>query len=161
MIFFSNQFSEPYKTREMLIADLKRCDATIETKGSVKKLQELCEKQGIAIRYQKPKVRYGWANKPKGSLQILFELGFIDPTNWKSYTEKGTKDEYGILREETSLKNLIKIQHDFMSELTLLQFHGQKLGVVVDRTPKCHPEIAGEGIEYIWSYSKCIYCGMH
>jgi hypothetical protein len=41
--------------------------------------------------------------------------------------------------------------------LTLLQYHGKKLGVIVDRTPKCHPEIAGEGIEYLWGVAKMIY----
>eukprot|EP00957_Ditylum_brightwellii_P167764 12771434-Ditylum_brightwellii.AAC.1 len=33
---------------------------------------------------------------------------------------------------------------------------GNNLGisVVVDRTPKGHPELAGEGIEYTWANSK-------
>ena len=33
---------------------------------------------------------------------------------------------------------------------------GEKLGfvVVIDRTPKCHPEVAGMGIEYTWAQSK-------
>ena len=26
--------------------------------------------------------------------------------------------------------------------------------IIVDRTPKCHPEVAGEGIEYSWARSK-------
>jgi hypothetical protein len=28
------------------------------------------------------------------------------------------------------------------------------MGVLVDRTPKCHCELAGEGIEYSWGCSK-------
>jgi hypothetical protein len=41
-------------------------------------------------------------------------------------------------------------QMDFIEEETLLQYHGRQLGVIIDRTPKCHPEMAGEGIEYNW-----------
>jgi hypothetical protein len=32
--------------------------------------------------------------------------------------------------------------------------YGKQMGVTVDRTPKCHPEMAGEGIEYAWAGSK-------
>jgi hypothetical protein len=31
------------------------------------------------------------------------------------------------------------------------------MGVLVDRTPKCHCELAGEGIEYSWGCSKNYY----
>ena len=51
----------------------------------------------------------------------------------------------------------MKLQNDFATERTLLQFHGHKLGVMIDRTPKCHPEIAGEGIEYRSALAKCHY----
>ena len=51
----------------------------------------------------------------------------------------------------------MKLQSDFVNELTLLQFHAKRIGVTVDRTPKCHPEIAGEGIEYAWALSKLSY----
>jgi hypothetical protein len=46
---------------------------------------------------------------------------------------------------------------DFIEEETLLQYHGRLLGVQVVRTPKCHPEIAGEGIEYDWGCGKGFY----
>ena len=42
----------------------------------------------------------------------------------------------------------------------MLQYSAKKIGekmgmtVVVERSPKCHPELAGEGIEYTWGYSK-------
>ena len=39
----------------------------------------------------------------------------------------------------------------------MLQHVGDKLGVTIDRTPKCHPEMAGEGIEYIWGIIKTKY----
>jgi hypothetical protein len=43
--------------------------------------------------------------------------------------ERGQKDdEMGNLKEDTSINLLIQKQLDFMSELTLLQYHGAKLG---------------------------------
>ena len=51
----------------------------------------------------------------------------------------------------------MKLQEDFVNEVTLLQFHTQKLGASVDRSPKCHPELAGEGIEYAWALAKLRY----
>ncbi len=32
----------------------------------------------------------------------------------------------------------------------MMQYIGTKLGVEVMLTPKCHAEIAGEGVEYMW-----------
>ena len=49
------------------------------------------------------------------------------------------------------------LQSDFMNEITLLQHHGIKMGVIIDRSPKCHPELAGKGIEYDWGLSKLHY----
>ena len=66
--------------------------------------------------------------------------GFVDPTG-----------------SNFSLKKLMKLQKDFNEEIALLQFHREQMGVKVDRTPKCHPEIAGEGIEYAWGISKLVY----
>ena len=51
----------------------------------------------------------------------------------------------------------MSIQKDFVEEKTLLQHYREKLGVVVDWTPKCHPEMAGEGIEHAWACFK-LHC---
>ena len=51
----------------------------------------------------------------------------------------------------------MQLQSDFLNEVTLLQFHAEKLGVKIDSTPKCHPELAGEGIEYLWVLAKFFY----
>jgi hypothetical protein len=37
---------------------------------------------------------------------------------------------------------------DFLEEERLLQYHSRLIGILVDCTPICHPELAGEGIEY-------------
>jgi hypothetical protein len=52
---------------------------------------------------------------------------------------------------------MMEQQMDFIEEETLLQYHGRQLGVTIDRTPKCHPEMAGEGIEYNWGCAKGYY----
>ena len=43
---------------------------------------------------------------------------------------------------------------DFEEEEMMLQMMGCQMAVEIDRTPKCHCEIAGEGIEYSWACSK-------
>ncbi len=34
---------------------------------------------------------------------------------------------------------------------------GEQLGVKIDCSTKCHPEMAGEGIEYSWGRAKSVY----
>jgi hypothetical protein len=125
--------------------------------GNLKHLQAQCKALDLPITGTEEKIREGWVGKPKGSLQILYERGWVDPDKWKKYTDKGRLDEMGILMEQTSLNLLMQKQSDFATELTLLQFYGSKMGAIVDRTPKCHPELAGEGIEYIWGMAKLYY----
>ena len=59
--------------------------------------------------------------------------------------------------KNTSLKLLMANCLDFEEEESLLQYYGQDLGVTIDCTPKCHCELAGEGIEYAWGFSKNYY----
>ena len=42
-------------------------------------------------------------------------------------------------------------------EESMLQTMGRKIDILVDRKPKCHCELAGEGIEYSWGCSKNKY----
>ena len=51
----------------------------------------------------------------------------------------------------------MQLQTNFVNEVTLLQLHAQKLGVSIDQSPKCHPELTGEGIEYLWALAKWYY----
>lgn len=51
----------------------------------------------------------------------------------------------------------MSLQSDFVNEKTMLQFIGEKLGCIIDRTPKCHPEMAGDGIKYEWVMAKLWY----
>jgi hypothetical protein len=77
---------------------------------------------------------------------VLWERGLIDPHNLNQYTMDGRKDQFGVLQPHTSLKHLLRSCRDFQEEESLLQTMGRKMGVLVDRTPKCHCELAGEGV---------------
>ena len=102
-------------------------------------------------------MKEGWFGKSKGVLQILWERGFIDPNDHAKYTMKGKLDDRGILMKQTSLNYMIQQCEDFVNEKSMLQHIGEKLGLVVDRSPKCTPEIAGEGVEYSWGCGKLYY----
>ncbi len=58
---------------------------------------------------------------------------------------------------ETSLKGLMANCVDFEEEESLLQANGREMGVLVNRTPKCHCELVGDRIEYTWGCSKNHY----
>ena len=152
------------RTRELtvssLICKLKEFGLS-DPRGSKKELQDLCKSLNITISVTEPDILEGWVGKPKGALQLLFERGWIDPDNIKMYTAKGKAAVAGSSSSDGndySIRNLMKLQEDFTDEITLLQYHAQQLGVRVDRTPKCHPEVAGEGIEYAWGIAKLFYC---
>ncbi len=77
----------------------------------------------------------------------------IDPTisNLKIYyIIIGQKNALGILMPETSLKQILANCSHLKEEEMMLQSMGRNMGVLVNRTLKCHPELAGEGIKYSW-----------
>jgi hypothetical protein len=142
--------------KNKLVEDLKEMGIE-KPGGTLKQLQLHCKRLNLPTAYQEERIEEGWVNKPKGSFQVLYERGWINPNMWKQYTNEGRKDEMGNLIQKTSIDHLMQQQPDFQSELTLLQYYAKQLGVIVDRTPKCHPELAGEGIEYVWAFAKLFY----
>jgi hypothetical protein len=145
-----------FRNKKDLQTDLRA--KGVSAKGGKDDLQALCKNKDIPIEEEIEEVVEGWEGKPKGMLQILWERGFIDPAKKKEdYTIGGKKEALGNIDPETSLKRLMSLLTDFIQEETLLQYHGRLLGVKVERTPKCHPEIAGEGIEYDWGCAKGVY----
>ncbi len=93
-------------------------------------MQELCKQHNLPTEVIEQKIVEGWEGKQKGLLQILWERGFVDVENLSAYTVDGRKDAFGVVQKETSL---------------------------VDCTPKCHCEMAGEGIEYSRGCAKNAY----
>ena len=73
------------------------------------------------------------------------------------YTINGKKNTLGILQCKTSLKAIISNCTDFEEEETMLQAMGRSMGVIINRSPKCHPKLAGEGVEYSWGCAKNAY----
>ena len=78
--------------------------------------------------------------KPQGETSTSVGLDSVDPTGCAF-----------------SIRKIMKLQMDFMQELTLLQYLVIQMGANIDRTPKCHPEMAGEGVEYAWALAKLKY----
>jgi hypothetical protein len=113
---------------------------------------------GIALTYEKRDIIQGWEGQPKGMEQILWERGWINPmVTRKVYTVHGTKDSMGAVRKDTSLLYLMSNLKDFHGQETMLQLKATEMGIFIDRTPKCHCELAGEGIEYAWGCTKNRY----
>jgi hypothetical protein len=94
------------------------------------------------------KIIDGWEGKAKGLMQVLWERGFVDVNDVSKYTLNRWQDASGILMKETSLMYLMSNCQDFEDEESLLQTMGREM---VDFTPKCHCELAGEGIEYTYN----------
>ena len=145
--------SERELTKSDLIISLQNAGIK-DPCGSKEKLQELAVTHKLPIKFTKKIIKEGWMLKQKGALQILFERGWVDPSNIHWYTAKGREGPEGV---EYSINWLMEKQDDFLTETTLLQYHANRLGVTLERSPKCHPEIAGEGIEYGWALSKGHY----
>jgi hypothetical protein len=136
----------------------KLAEEGIVAAGNYNAIAKIATERNVPIFEQDlPKIREGWVGKPKGIYQVLWERGWLDPDNLKQYTMNGKKDRYGIIQLQSSLKNLLRSCRDFQEEESLLQSMGRKMGVVIDRTPKCHCELAGEGIEYSWGCAKNFY----
>ena len=74
--------------------------------------------------------------------------------NFSNYRKEAFIDEFGNDNTEYSLTKIIQQQPDFIKEINLLQHTAKELGSEVDRTPKFHPELADEGIDYIWENQK-------
>jgi len=123
-----------------------------------KEVHDIARRHGVSLTENTAIIKEGWEGKPKGILQILREHGLIDDSNYKKKTLDGRKDpETGEIQLGTSLRALLEQCSDFKNELSALQLLGQEIGITVDATPKYHAELAGEGIEYSWGYSKGLY----
>ena len=150
---------EVERNRTELDIDLRALG--ISTKGKNKReLAELCQQHQIATLKNVEKVKEGWEGKPKGLLQILWERGLIDGAKLNNYSLTGKKDELGTVDNSTSLRHIMGMCTDFLNEEGMMQHIGKGLGVKVLLTPKCHAELAGEGVEYVWACAKGAYRNM-
>lgn len=126
------------------------------------------EWQSNASERERESEASGWLNQPKGLKQYLFERGFWHPSN--SQTLDGTVDVLGNIKRweeelvledgskkkiivSSSLRECAEYLYDFANEITQLEQLVMDLGHRMDKSPKYHPEIAGEGIELCWGKS--------
>ena len=154
------------KTAAELIRDLFVMK-NVRIKGNKKKLKEAADKYNVPTTKDEPKILVkGWQGEAKGLLQVLWERGFIDTTKGaRYYAKNGTRDEAGIIRPDTNLQELMGNCIDFEEEHTLLQSKVLEMcdrpgQFFLDRSPKCHCELAGDGIEYGWGCGKNYYRGL-
>jgi hypothetical protein len=117
-----------------------------------------------------PNLKQGYIGRDKGAKQIAFERGFFNASckldgvdvSWEGDLIKDDQgrqllDKHGskARNRDRSVRRMLEGCKDFANEKTLLQHVLEdKLGCLCMLTPKCHPEIAGRGIEYAWGYSK-------
>jgi hypothetical protein len=66
----------------------------------------------------------------------------------------------GEAQQRNKSPRILEGRKDFANETPQLEFIAQKyLEAFVCLTSKCHPNIAGQGIEYTWGYSKLHFHG--
>ena len=86
----------------------------------------------------------GYVGRPKGAKQILWERGlWVDGMVWK--------DDDMPMR---SAWHVLGGCSDFAEELSAIQQLFADHGHIVRFSPKCHPELAGRGVEYCWASGK-------
>lgn len=93
----------------------------------------------------------GYHGKPKGLKQVLWERGL-----WKEgmiKTVDPDKDKQGR-GHDLSMVHVLENCYDFATERTAFQHMMIERGHIPEMSPKCHPELAGVGIEYSWGKSK-------
>ena len=133
--------------------------------------EQLAKENDIELTCSKEAVKEGWLGKSKGLLQVLWERGWIDELRLGEYTLKGTKNqldkEGNILPEHRRfvLCSLMKECADFQEEKSAMEMlldglsakssNDQSIKLLV--SPKYYCELAGEGVEYVWSMAKRFY----
>ena len=132
------------KTKKQLATELVSLGLVdvMQLPTTLAELKAKATEHDIDLKIETQLIVEGWNGKPKGLNQICWERGLLDPT--QTYTKA----------------NLTKLLHDctdFQNSETNLQMIGRRLGVKVERTPKFHCEMAGEGIEYDWALCKAKY----
>jgi hypothetical protein len=161
------------KTREKynheLVEDITRSGTRLENRTYRKpELLETANRLQIPTTVSECKMVEGWAGKSKGLLQVLWETGWIDEFQLAKYIKNGKRgrdfNEDNSLKEEVKpfvLRYLMETRSDFASEESDLQHLGRELSsndccVNVTFSTKYHCEIAGEGVEYDWGFTKKI-----
>lgn len=82
----------------------------------------------------------GYVGKPKGLKQVLYERGLLVP---------------GMKLQD--MRVALSKCPDFQGEMSVIKKAVHSRGHILLLSPKCHPELAGLGIEYSWGKSKLAF----
>jgi hypothetical protein len=98
--------------------------------------------------------REGWLGKPKGMKQIR-GLWNSEMKKHESDHEKEKKrlDGKTLLPEHLDMVRVLSKLPDFKGTKCALRKMIEDRGHILMISPKCHPEIAGNGIESAWGFS--------
>eukprot|EP00732_Lithocolla_globosa_P002572 Lithocolla_globosa_v1_NODE_1727_length_2377_cov_16.907407.p2 type:complete len:243 gc:universal NODE_1727_length_2377_cov_16.907407:1199-471(-) len=92
----------------------------------------------------------GYIGKPKGKKQILWERGL-----WVEGMKGPVKGK--PLDPALNMDEVLRSCRDFREEKSALQALVEGRGHILIMSPKCSPELAGVGIEYVWGKSKQVF----
>ena len=67
-------------TKPQLIEMLQQKQGIDNPKGNKQQIKDMAQRAGISLTYEKQEINQGWEGKPKGMEQILWERGWIDPS---------------------------------------------------------------------------------
>jgi hypothetical protein len=135
----------------------------LSSDGKKDDLLKRCELGNLPVRHRVAIKEEGYVGKAKGAAHIGFECGFWDENlrlpdgrlvsmQGSKLRTEGTKE---IRDPSTSAREILRTCEDIRTEKPQLKYIVEDLlGCHMKLTPKCHPEIAGRGVEYAWGYSK-------
>ena len=100
-----------------------------------------------------------WVEKPRSMFDTAQKRGFLHLKDFHpdKFIEKGTEDAQDHRRKETCLEFNLSQYYDFINQEIMIQQTIQELGSRLQRSPKYHCEIGGEGIKYCWRNAYMLY----
>ena len=119
--------------------------------GKAADVRQRAANAGLSLTKNVSGVKEGYVGKAKGLKQIVWERGF--------WSASELRIPGYVKADEMRLK--LASCYDFATELSQMQWVAEQIGVRVVMTPKAHPELAGQGIEYSWGYAKLCFRRMN
>ena len=143
----------PAKIRDKTTRELKDALNALNlsqlTVGSAATVRENAKNAGLVLQKTVAPSTEGYVGKAKGLKQIAWERGFYSAEDLRAK---------GLMKvKEEAIRTKLNLCKDFATEISQMQFIAKQLGVEVTMTPKAHPELAGQGIEYSWGYAKLMF----
>jgi len=114
--------------------DAPRHDRVVQKERLVKQPDGSRKRQLVDVKQE------GWEGKAKGLKQYLYERGLWDD-------KLGTKEA----------RERLRACKDFQEQMSQLESVLAARGHILLMSPKCHPEVAGCGVEYCFGRSKYVF----